>query len=145
MKIGLYSAMGRRQVSAARAMIAEQGYTPDQHGIREFRHAQASLPEDNPLSQIKKFTDYYSTSGCRDLLFHVQEHCFTLPRIAWILEEFSLEFLGFEMEDSVIFNRFKKRFPDPLDLRSLALWHQFELDEPETFRNMYQFWVRKNR
>jgi hypothetical protein len=33
---------------------------------------------------------------CRDLLFHVQEHRFSLPQIGATLEELGLDFVGFE-------------------------------------------------
>jgi hypothetical protein len=28
-------------------------------------------------------------------------------------------------------------------MRSLELWHRFEIDNPNTFGNCYNFWVRK--
>ena len=39
--------------------------------------------------------DFYSTSGTRDLIFHVQEHRFTIPEISKILKDLNLEFIGF--------------------------------------------------
>ena len=46
--------------------------------------------------------DFFSTSECRDLLFHCQEHRFTLPQISAFLAESGLAFLGFELEGSVL-------------------------------------------
>ena len=43
--------------------------------------------------------DFYYTSGARDLLFHTQEHLFTIPKISKILKDFNLEFLGFLLDD----------------------------------------------
>ena len=42
--------------------------------------------------------DFFSTSGCRDLLFHVQEHRFTIPQIAAFLAENDLAFVGFDLD-----------------------------------------------
>ena len=44
------------------------------------------------------FNDFYSTSECRDLLFHVQEHRMTLPQIKAFLAAQDLQFLGFEID-----------------------------------------------
>ena len=41
------------------------------------------------------------------------------------------------------FYQFKARYSNNEDLASLPLWHQFEQDNPNTFFNMYQFWVQK--
>ena len=87
--------------------------------------------------------DFFTTSACRDLLFHVQEHRFTLPRIAEIIERFGLEFLGFEFEDVSVRHRFRSRFGSGTIERSLEAWHEFEQEHPGTFRGMYQFWVMK--
>ena len=38
--------------------------------------------------------DFYSTSSCRDLLFHEKENQFPLPKIAELLEKYHISFLG---------------------------------------------------
>jgi hypothetical protein len=30
-------------------------------------------------------------------------------------------------------------------MTSIANWHRFEIDNPGTFTNMYQFWARSRR
>lgn len=80
---------------------------------------------------------------CRDLLFHAQEHRFTLPQIQAALDDLGLDFLGFELADSATLPAFAQRFPDLEAPRSLEAWHRFEEDNPDTFSGMYQFWVRK--
>jgi hypothetical protein len=77
------------------------------------------------------------------LLFHVQEHRFTLPQIERALEELGLIFIGFELENSQTIHKFRALYPGDEDKVSLSLWHQFELENPDTFSGMYQFWVRK--
>ena len=89
------------------------------------------------------FNDFYSTSSVRDLLFHVQEHRFTIPQISKILKDLNLEFLGFFFLNPPIKKKFSKLFPKDKNNISLDNWHQFEIDNPDTFINMYQFWVRK--
>jgi hypothetical protein len=41
--------------------------------------------------------DFFSTSGCRDLLFHVQEHRVTSTEVGLFVQENDLTFIGFEM------------------------------------------------
>ncbi|HEY4137059.1 MAG TPA: methyltransferase domain-containing protein, partial [Casimicrobiaceae bacterium] len=77
MRIGLYSERARRDVVAARAFIAERGYASTAADIRRARQALVVDPS-APLSHVALLRDFYTTSECRDLLFHVQEHRLTL-------------------------------------------------------------------
>jgi hypothetical protein len=77
----------------------------------------------------------------KDLMFHVQEHRFTLPQISKILLDSNLEFLGFT--DSFIKNKYSKIFPSDKKNISLIQWNKFEKSYPETFIGMYNFWLRK--
>ena len=95
------------------------------------------------MAEICNMKDFISLSECRDLLFHVQEHGFTLPQIEAALKALDLKFLGFEMRDQSTFRKFRKSHPSRRALTSLDLWHEFELKNPNTFRSMYQFWCKK--
>jgi SAM-dependent methyltransferase len=137
MRIGLYSELGRRAVVRARELIAARGFKPDAQGIRAAR---AEIRKDPQLEQLARNEDFYSMSGCRDLLFHVQEQRFTLPRIEAALAELGLEFMEFEFADSgASLQRYRSRFSDERDLKC---WARFEEEFPDTFSRMYQFWVR---
>ena len=139
MRIGLYSEAGRRPVARARELIATQGFKPDAAGIRACRAAIRARADDPLLAAIARNEDFYSMSGCRDLLFHVHEVCFSLPQIEAMIARLGLRFLGFEFPDSgQTLARYRARFADPADLQS---WHRFEVEYPETFARMYQFWV----
>ena len=88
--------------------------------------------------------DFFSISGCRDLLFNVMEHCFTIPQIAAFLGESNLSFLGFEpFEDPGVIRKFHEQFSNAADELNLDQWHRFETDHPDTFRGMYVFTVGK--
>jgi hypothetical protein len=82
-------------------------------------------------------------SGCRDMLFNVMEHRFTIPEIAAFLAEHGLSFLGFEL-DAKITARFQQQYAGADALLNLDCWHDFEGANPLTFRNMYQFSIRRN-
>ena len=89
--------------------------------------------------------DFYSMSGCRDLLFNVMEHRFTIPEIAAFLNDNDLSFLAFEpFNDPTVIEKFHGQFPGVADEANLDQWHRFEADHPETFLGMYIFTVSKN-
>ena len=134
MRVGLYSQLGRRTVVRARELIASRGYKPDADGIRACRAALRARAE---FQSIVRNEDFYSMSGCRDLLFHVQEHRFTLPQVEAMLARLGLRFLGFELGDSQTLARYRARFRED----NLANWHVFEQEFPDTFSRMYQFWT----
>jgi len=145
MRIALYSEIARKNIVEIREFIAKKGYDNSPKDIREFRAEIMNMPTDfnSRIQTIINSKDFYSLSPCRDLLFHVQEHRFTLPQIANALEKMGLIFIGFDC-GSQIENQFKAQYPSNEDLFSLQLWHQFEQDHPDTFGRMYQFWVQKN-
>ncbi len=140
MSIGLYSERGRQDVVAAREVIKEQGFSDDHKGIYDGRHYIAALPEGHPAREILKRRDFYSTSNCRDLIFHVQEHRYTITKIIESLDTLGLRFDGFDLLNPAIGESYQKNYPDDRNMLNLGNWAQFEEKTPETFRNMYQFW-----
>ena len=69
----------------------------------------------------------------------MQEHRFTVPRIAAALDELGLTFLAFETEGAVR-HLYRTLFGPGT---SLACWEKLEQLYPETFLSMYQFWCQK--
>jgi hypothetical protein len=144
MKIGLYSETARQHIVSGRSVIAEMGYTSSAEDIRQCRQDFIAGIKNGDISLKKIFNlnDFFSLSEFRDLLFHVQEHRFTIPQIIDALDDVNLKFLGFEIDQSVI-KRFKEIYSKKCDVISLALWHEFEKKYPDTFIKMYQFWCIK--
>jgi 2-polyprenyl-3-methyl-5-hydroxy-6-metoxy-1,4-benzoquinol methylase len=128
MCIGLYSALARQGVSAARAHIAERGYRATAHDIRRFRQEIFGLGDDAPAKSLSRSSDFFATSSCRDLCFHVNEQRTTIPAIKEFLAANDLAFIG---------------FPADLAMTDLDCWHEFETKRPTAFLTMYQFWVQK--
>ena len=141
MRLGLYSERARSDVVAARAFIAAHGYRATLDDIRRCRQDPALHAE--PLSAVLSRRDFYATSECRDLLFHVQEHRYTIPGVAAMLAGAGLHFIGFLLEPHVR-RRYVARFPDDRAATDLACWDAFEAENPQTFRGMYRFWVQKH-
>jgi len=141
MKIGLYSELARADFVRLGAELDASGDNLADH-IREFRYEVFSLPDDAPLKRIVTLHDFYTLSECRDLLFHVEEHRFTLTEISRCLDELGLEFMGFEMRNRAAVDRYLARFPEDPGAANLENWHQFETENPDIFIGMYQFWVK---
>ncbi|MES5482143.1 methyltransferase domain-containing protein [Bradyrhizobium sp. INPA03-11B] len=142
MRIGLYSELARRVIVEARARIAARNYRATANDIRRCRQEIFREAEQwRPLIGAK---DFYSMSGCRDLLFNVMEHRLTIPEIAAFLNEHGLTFGGFEpFDDPAVLEKFRKQFAGAADESNLEQWHRFEIDHPETFWDMYVFTAQK--
>jgi SAM-dependent methyltransferase len=142
MRIALYSELARRHVVAARAFVAERGYLADADGLRKFRRDVLALPDGDVVKLVAQSPDFFTLSALRDLVFHVQEQRFTLPRIASFLAAEGLAFLGFETDQRIQAN-YAARFPQDRARTDLANWDRFEHANPWTFGGMYQFWLQK--
>jgi SAM-dependent methyltransferase len=143
MYIGLYSQIARRTVSDCREEIVARALTGVPDEIRRYRRE--LLLRYNPeriwlREQYFPFCrDFFTLSNCRDLLFHVNEHQFTIPQIKAALADLGLEFHGF-IVPPLPGDRLWSRFPAPADIDA---WWSFEQRHPETFTQMYEFWCRK--
>ncbi len=139
MHLGFYSERGRGDVIAARAWIAERGYGATLADIRRCRQDLLGTP----LASLARFNDFFATSECRDLLFHVQESRVSIPAIKGFLAENGLRFLGFEFEATTL-QRYQAHFANAgWSLSDLDRWHALETEQPDLFSGMYQFWVQK--
>jgi Flp pilus assembly protein TadD/SAM-dependent methyltransferase len=142
MNVGLYSERGRADIVHAHRFIAECGFAATADGIRRCRQEMMSRPDDALLAKAWQRSDFFSLSGCRDLLFHAMEHRLTLPEIAAFLDSNELKFLGFDA-DASLQRRYAARFPADVAGTDLSSWHQFEMENPGSFVGMYQFWIQK--
>ena len=97
---------------------------------------------DKPGLALLHSPDFYSASGCRDMFFHVMEHCYSTSRIAAELGELELDFLGFQLHNAAVAERYRGRFPDDPAMIHLGNWHRFELENPWLFQGMYIFWAQ---
>ncbi|MBU6483741.1 MAG: methyltransferase domain-containing protein [Betaproteobacteria bacterium] len=140
MHVGLYSALARRDIAAAQVQIVAQGYPSTTEGIRQFRRDLQLIDRWRPYRWLTGLEDFYDTSGCRDLLFHAKEHRFTIRQIEESLAELGLDFLKFNV-DSVVQQRYALRFPGELARTDLNCWTQFEVENPNTFLGMYNFYA----
>jgi tetratricopeptide (TPR) repeat protein/SAM-dependent methyltransferase len=142
MLIGLYSKVARADINAARAYVAAHARGGSAAEIRRCRQQIMALPDGALGKSVVTAGDFYSTSDCRDLLFHVQEYQHTLPEIAGFIAAENLTFLGFQLHPRVLLG-YAAAHPDDPAMTDLARWDAFEAAHPEVFASMYQFAVQK--
>ena len=134
--IGLYSELARKHILEMRQEISKAGIGSSDAAMKSFRKT-VMTSDQNHHKQILKFRDFYSLSELKDLLFHVQEHRFTIPQIQDCLSELGLKFCGFE--PAKIVSHFKLANTNTDDPYDLDKWHAYEEANPRVFAGMYQF------
>jgi Flp pilus assembly protein TadD/SAM-dependent methyltransferase len=140
MNIALYSELARQPIVTIRDEINQSGIASSYYAMKLFRHSVINSDKKHHKS-ILKSGDFYNMSTLRDLLFHVQEHRFTLPQIQDYLSQLGLIFCGFEADEIVRdFKMTNIGLDDPYDLDK---WNCYEEANPYKFRGMYQFWCQK--
>lgn len=143
MRLGFYSEHARHNETAAKGFITEHKYKPIPEDIRRCRQDLMSIENAVRFRQILSARDFYGMSECRDLLFHFQEHRYTLPQLKEYLRQLDLTFIGFSLDPDII-KRYMERFPADQSQIDLDSWHIFETENLDTFTGMYQFWVQKH-
>ena len=143
MRLGFYSEIARRDIVRVRNLIIKEGVGSSAQEIRDYRKYLLELKDSENYGFATSSLDFFSTSACRDLLFHVQEHRMNLKILAEFFKNHNLNFLGFDLDSNVI-RSYKKRFPNDTSATNLDQWHIYEEENPDTFIRMYQFWVQKN-
>ena len=143
-RLGLYSEIARQDISLTRKLIKDKNLSNSHGDIQALRNSiiDSSNLEFNQLQSVMNHNDFFSTSECRDLLFHVQEHCLNLNQIDELLKVCGLNFLGFEFIDESVKDFFRLKMTEHNEF-SLQSWHEFELQNPNFFVSMYQFWAIK--
>lgn len=145
MLIGLYSRRARQSIIQLRQTIAEQDLKAAPDDIRQFRSDLMENKITGDYSELNHVADFYSMSGCRDLLFHTHEHQFDLPQIQQACDQLALRFLGLSRGLGRIdqaLRDYSQQYPDDLEKNNLANWDDFEMSHPSTFIGMYNFWCQ---
>ena len=87
-------------------------------------------------------TDFYSLSGCRDLVMHIQQRKYIIALLAEESDALQMRFLGFQLPVNVQ-QAFRREHPASDASGSLDARAQCERRHPATFRGMYQLFVEK--
>jgi SAM-dependent methyltransferase len=141
MRIGLYSAIARRNLWALRSDRAYPGPGCDDRALRAFRQS-LLMRQDEQACDARKYVDFWDARSFRDMVLHVCEHRLALAEIARFLQDEQMTFRGFQLpkESQAMF---WQRFPFETWPGSLENWARFEEERPQLFENMYLFWCEK--
>jgi SAM-dependent methyltransferase len=134
-QVALYSRIARLPVAAARMRLGELMHEPvSDDVIRDARRRLIAAP----VPSVTDSRDFFSTAGVHDLLFHVHEDCFDVPRIARATDTLGLKLLRFGLPTPEDAARYRELAPhDPLH-RDVAAWQAYEMRNPSTFAGMYK-------
>ncbi|HNS44105.1 MAG TPA: methyltransferase domain-containing protein [Alphaproteobacteria bacterium] len=141
MSLSLYSKPARDFVlNPASEYIREKGYTSSLDDIRQFRRDLFTMTMDNPIMRCTTAADFFNLAECNDLLFHVQEHRYTLKEFKEFGSSHNLEPFHLFLTPEKI-KAFREMFPDKdlLDFDALA---GFEEKFPNAFVEMYKVYFR---
>tara|TARA_B100001173_G_scaffold295967_1_gene291208 strand:- start:210 stop:1505 length:1296 start_codon:yes stop_codon:yes gene_type:complete len=141
LKLGLYSELARKHIIETRESLKKYKFENTHTGIRNCREMIKSNNDSKSFAKLNYNYDFYTTSSFRDLVLHVQEQRFTIPKISRLIQKYNLQFLGFT--DPYLKKDYLKYFKDDIKILSLQNWNKFEIEHPDIFRGMYQFWVKK--
>ena len=139
--LSLYSELARQEIVTFRkAYNLDPNMSDDE--VREYRLKMMKDHPDVIDDKLSLRADFFDLNRCRDLLFHPLEHRFTIPKIAQLLDELGLEFVGFERPE-IIRSQYWTHYPSRSDWRNLSRWDEFEKKHPSAFGSLYQIWARK--
>ena len=142
LRLGLYSERARAAVRAAQSEIRARGLTASPDDIRAFRQIVLDAPAHSPLAPLRTSDDFYSLSGCRDLVFHVQERAYDPLGLMDLLAGAGLTLVGFDAPEEAM-ARFHERHGPAANTLDLTLWDAVEADHPGLFAGMYHLWAQK--
>lgn len=142
LRIGVYSKVARLLVSHLRACIQREGIGATPAAVRRFRARLLAEPEwASLLPLLVRANDFFSLSMARDLLFHVQEHQYTVDEIEGIARGLGLELLGVNLPHALR-ERAGMRPSDEIAIGTFAQWRACERAYVGSLR-MFQFWLQK--
>jgi SAM-dependent methyltransferase len=142
LKVAVYTESGRQGVVAAIRLREKFALPGTANGIRSLRQMIWKLAANDSAREIAMTADFYSLSGCRDLVFHVMEHRYTIPEFAALVESAGLR-IETVLAPAAVLARFEARFPEAGSRTDVTRWDQFEIDNPGVFGSMYRFMLAK--
>lgn len=139
LRLGLYSKMGRQEIVRFRERGQHNRGDLDDNAIRKIRRSILTSSDKNKYKPILQSPDFYSLSGCRDLILHEQEIQVDVPEIQGLLKRNRLTFLGLGYPDPNFKTTIEKLCGPRSSPFDLMTWHEAELRSPHLFAAMYTF------
>lgn len=144
LRIGLYSQLARENINTIRSSLTAELIS--QFDVTQFRHVRNQLMLKLYDNSILGVADFFSSSGCRDLLCHVHEHQYTIAGLQQLLDNCGLQFQGFNFQRGRSLGKllYKKHYGSDAKMQILERWDVIEKQTPDLFADMYTFYASKN-
>lgn len=142
-RIAVYSRVARLLVSHVRAAIAREGLGNSPDEVRRFRARLLTEPGwQGLLPLLVRMNDFFTLSMTRDLLFHVQEHQYSVEEIERIATGLGWELLAVDLPSRL---RTALRPDHPCKSAAITTFAQWRQAEPAYVGSMtmFDFWLRK--
>ncbi len=139
LRLHVYSSRARRSILEAIELRKQCDALPTAQGIKEFRQKILALPKTASAKGVLAFTDFFSVSGARDLLFHVQEHNYSIRSLLNLVEQANLRIVNFVASEKAMARYRAAGNEDPLDMQA---WATLEDVHPSLFGAMYRIHLR---
>lgn len=144
-KIGLYSKRARTPIVNLASLASESEILYVPGNLERIRKLAIQNYKHKRIDEIVNSRDFFSRSGCMDLLFNPLEKTFTIRDIQSLIQDLECEFAGFEnggQKKSPAFRRFNEQ--TDMDIFFDA-WESFEALNQNFFSEMYLFWLKPKR
>lgn len=144
-KIGLYSEYARTPIADLANLASENEILYIPSNLERIRNLAIQNYKYKRINEIVNSQDFFSRSGCMDLLFNPLEKAFTTRDIHSLIRTLNCEFAGFEnggQKKSPVFRKFNEH--SNMDFLFNA-WELFENFNPNFFSEMYLFWLKPIR
>lgn len=141
LKLSLYSRQARQSIISIRENLSKDVTQLSDDEIKLYRQA-ILLDDDQQRKTLIESPDFMSMSGIKDLVFHNYEIQFSPLEIKNLCNEFDLKWIGFSGLSAKTLERFHNMFGISADATNLEQWEVFEIEYPNTFTGMYQFYCQ---
>lgn len=143
LKIMVYRQAGRQFLQHIQRWCQEQGLSPATLPLPSLRQRIITQAPIEWVAPLLASPDFFCTSGCHDLLWHIQETDLTLADLESWLKQTGLSLLGFEWPEPGLYDRYRQHFPQEPGLNHWPHWAQLEHLYPHLFGASYRFWCWK--
>ncbi len=139
-RLALYSKIARKKIEEHRQHVIKSQSGTSLNSIRNYRSSILNSNQDN--SDILSTRDFYSTSECRDLVFHTHEKSYSWLDIKLLTEKVGLRIVTVASKPEVA-SDYSSKYPNDPKHNNMANWHEYECSNPNTFIEMMVFWLIK--
>jgi len=146
MFLAFYSQTAREPLSNIKKdILTSMAVTEEEISQNDVRKWRGSLNENHKDNLLYNLVDFFYLNGLYDLLFHPQQSEYNLLELDEMLSQCGLKFEAMKQQaiKKELINKVNLKKLSTEELNTINFWHEFELENPNTFKSMYQFFVTK--